>query len=113
MYKIAPNKQIWESQSETLAGKFIPGPKQAVKQLHTRLGQKIKSCRGYPGAQGRQNLTEPLPGVASCTGGTLTAASLLQTPPVGRNSLLDPATWVKTAHPPAAAEKILVSGESC
>lgn len=43
--------------------------------------------------------------MASCAGGNLTASSLLQTPPVHRNSLLDPVTWAKTAHPPAAAEK--------
>lgn len=59
MYKITPNKQIWESQSEILSGKPVPGPKQAVKQLHTPLGQKIKSCWGCPGAQGTQSLTEP------------------------------------------------------
>lgn len=56
MYKITPNKQIWESQSETLSGKPVPGPKQAVKQLHTPLGQKIKSCWGVSRSTGN---TEP------------------------------------------------------
>lgn len=105
MYKITLNKQIWESQSETLSGKFVPGPKQAVKQLHTRLGQKIKSCWGVSRSTGKaEPHRAPSWGVQLCWG-SLTAASLLQSPPVDRNSLLGPATLVKTAHAPAAAEK--------